>query len=131
MENVEIVRTGFSSLARGDFKSFFAVLDDGVEWVNPPYAVETGTRRGTAEFEEALDRMRASFGDIRLEVHEVFEAGETAVIVTGRWTGEGTGSGVPLENHFASVLTLRGGKVIRYEWFRERAEALEAVGLSS
>lgn len=128
-ENVEIVRSGFSALARGDFKSFFAVLDDGVEWINPPYAVEPGTRRGTAEFQDALDRMRASFGDIRLKIDEVVEAGETVVIVTGHWTGEGTGSGVRLKTPFSSALTLRNGKVVRYEWFREKAEALEAVAL--
>ena len=126
-ENVEVVQSGFSALARGDFESFFSVLDDGVEWVNPPYAVEPGTRRGTAEFREALDRMRASFGGIRLEVDEVVEAGETVVVVTGRWTGEGTGSGVRLETPFSSVLTLRDGKVVRYEWFREKAEALRTI----
>src|SRR5918997_1835453 len=115
-ENVEIVQSGFHALARGDFKSFFSVLDDGVEWVNPPYAVEPGTRRGTAEFREALGRMRATWGDIRLEVDEVVDAGEAVVIVTGRWTGEGAGSGVQLENKFSSLLTLRDGKVIRYEW---------------
>ena len=126
-ENVEIVEIGFGALARGDFKGFFSILDDGVEWVNPSYAVEPGTRRGTGGFREALDRMRASFGDIQLTVDEVVEAGETGVVVTGRWTGEGTGSGVRLETPFSSALTLRDGKVVRYEWFRDKAEALEAT----
>ena len=129
-ENVEIVQGGFSALARGEFESFFSVLDDRVEWVNPPYAVEPGTRRGTAAFREALGRMRASFGGIRLEVDEVVAAGENLVVVTGRWTGEGTSSGVRLENPFSSALTLRNGKVVRYEWFREKAEALAAAGRS-
>ena len=31
--------------------------------------------------------------------------------------------------HFFTLWTLRGGKVIRIESFRERAEALEAAGL--
>jgi ketosteroid isomerase-like protein len=128
-ENVEIVQGAFSALARGDFESFFSVLNDGVEWVNPSYAVEPGTRRGTAEFGEALDRMQASFGGIRVKVDEVVAAGETAVVVTGRWTGEGTGSGVRLETPFSSLLTLRNREVVRYEWFREKAEALEAVEL--
>ena len=73
--------------------------------------------------------MRASFGDILLKADEVVEAGATVVVVTGHWTGEGTASGVRLETPFSSVLTLRNGKVIRYEWFREKAEALEAVAL--
>lgn len=125
---MEIVQAAFSALAQGDFRSFFSSLDESVEWVNPPYAVEPGTRRGTGEFREALGRMGASFGDIRVEVDEVAEAGEDAVIVTGRWSGEGTAGGVRLETPFSSALTLRSGRVVRYEWFREKAEALEAVG---
>ena len=126
-ENVEVVRIGFSALARGDLESFVAILDEAVEWVNPPYAVEPGKRRGTAEFREALGRMRASFGGIRVTVDEVVESGPTAVVVTGSWTGKGTGSGVEVDTPFSSALTLRDGKVIRYEWFRERAEALKAA----
>ena len=126
-DNLQIVQGGFSALARGDTESFLAVLDDGAEWVNPPYAVEPGTKRGTGGFREALDRMQASFGGIRLKVDEVIEASETTVVVTGHWTGTGTAGGVRLETPFSSLLTLRGGKVVRYEWFREKAEALEAV----
>ena len=51
--------------------------------------------------------MQASWGDIRLKVEEVVAAGESAVVVTGRWTGEATSSGVPLETPFSSLLTLR------------------------
>ncbi|HYI37259.1 MAG TPA: nuclear transport factor 2 family protein [Thermoleophilaceae bacterium] len=128
-ENAEIVRDGFNALATGDFESFFALLDNDVEWVNPAYAVEPGTRLGIDEFRGALGRMGASFGNIRVEVDQVTDA-SGKVVVVGRWTGEGTGSGVTLENTFSSVLTLREGKVVRYEWFRTRAEALQAVGLS-
>lgn len=128
-ENVEIVREGFGAVARGDLDSFLAFLHEDVVWVNPAYAVEPGTRRGIGEFREALQRLRAAFGDIRVEVDEVIEAGDDHVVVVGRWTGEGSGSGVPMETAFSSVLTLRDGKVVRYEWFRERAEALEAAGL--
>ena len=127
-DNVEIAQSCFSALERGDLESFLSGLDDSVEWVNPPYAVEPGTRRGTAEFRDALDRMRTSFGGIRLEVDEVVEASESVVIVTGSWTGKGAGSGVRLTTPFSSALTLREGKVVRYEWFRDKSEALKAAG---
>ena len=127
--NVEIVREGFGALACGDFESFFAILDEDVEWVNPAYAVEPGKRLGIGQFRGALGRVGATFGDVRIEVDQVIDAGND-VVVLGRWAGEGTGSGVPLQNTLATVLTLRGGKVVRYAWFRDEAEALEAVGLS-
>jgi ketosteroid isomerase-like protein len=128
-ENVDLVRDGFAALARGDYESFLGLLDEDVEWVNPPYAVEPGTRRGVAEFRAALEKLQASFGDIRPEVLELIDAGDAAVVV-GRWRGEGTGSGVPMEATFASVVTVRHGRVARYQWFRDKAEALDAAGVT-
>ena len=129
LENVEIVQDGFNALGCGDFESFLAMLDRDVEWVNPAYAIEPGTRRGIGEFRDALDRLRASLGDVRPEVLEMIDAGD-GVVVVGRWRGEGAGSGVPIEATFSSVVTVQDSQVVRYEWFRDRAEALEAVGLS-
>ncbi len=128
-ENVELVQDGFSALGRGDFESFLAMLDQEVEWVNPAYAIEPGTRRGIDEFRDALDQLRASFGDVRPEVLEMIDAGD-GVVVVGRWRGEGTGSGLPIEATFASVVTVQDSQIVRYEWFRKKAEALAAVGLS-
>lgn len=78
-----------------------------------------------SEFREAFGRMQAGFRDTRLEIDEVVETDENGVIVTGRWTG--TASGVRLENSFSSTPTLRNCRVVRYEPFRDKAEALEAA----
>ena len=51
-ENVEFVQDGFSALGRGDFESFLAMLGQEVEWVNPAYAIEPGTRRGIDGFRD-------------------------------------------------------------------------------
>jgi ketosteroid isomerase-like protein len=52
------------------------------------------------------------------------------VVVFAAWRGRGKASGVPTEWRFGSVLTLREGRVINIESYREPAEALEAAGLS-
>jgi ketosteroid isomerase-like protein len=52
------------------------------------------------------------------------------VIVVQRQFGTGRESGVPVEFFNAGVYTLRGGKIIRVEYFETRADALEAAGLS-
>ena len=83
-ENVEFVQDCFSALGRGDFESFLAMLGQEVELVNPAYAIELGTRRG--RFRDALDRLRASFGDARPEVLEMIDA-ETVSSLSG--AGEG------------------------------------------
>jgi ketosteroid isomerase-like protein len=43
--------------------------------------------------------------------------------------GRGSGSGVEVENRHGSVWTIRDGKAVRFEWFSEPDEALEAAGL--
>jgi ketosteroid isomerase-like protein len=62
---------------------------------------------------------------------------ETVRAVYERWSegvrqrGIGSTSGVPTEMRYFTLWTFRGRRVIRIESFRERAEALEAAGLSA
>ena len=43
--------------------------------------------------------------------------------------GRGKGSGVGVSEEIFSVWTMRTGKVVRQRMFREKVQALEAVGL--
>jgi ketosteroid isomerase-like protein len=44
--------------------------------------------------------------------------------------GSGSTSGIEIKRRHGSVWTIRDGKAVRFQWFYEPAEALEAVGLS-
>ena len=52
------------------------------------------------------------------------------MVVTARHRGRGRESGVAVDARFYEVYTLRDGKIVRVDEFVERAEALEAAGLS-
>ena len=45
-------------------------------------------------------------------------------------TGQGAGSGIPIEMELAHVICLRGPRIAYVAEFFDRAEALESVGLS-
>jgi ketosteroid isomerase-like protein len=47
-----------------------------------------------------------------------------------RFSGHGAGSGVPIDMELAHVVTVEAGKVRRVEEYTERADGLEAAGLS-
>jgi ketosteroid isomerase-like protein len=47
-----------------------------------------------------------------------------------RQRGRGASSGVAAELEQAHVVTLRGGKIVRFDSYLDRRKALEAVGLS-
>jgi ketosteroid isomerase-like protein len=47
-----------------------------------------------------------------------------------RYRGRGKGSEVPVEGLFFHVVELRDGKFLRVKEYTDKAQALEAVGLS-
>lgn len=44
-------------------------------------------------------------------------------------TARGKLSGVPIDHEIGDLLSLRAGKVVRYDSYWDRAEAMKAVGL--
>jgi ketosteroid isomerase-like protein len=69
------------------------------------------------------------FSAFRVELLEVlFELGNTIVIEV-TFDGIGRGSGADARTTIVQMVTFRGGKVVRVQGFRDRTEALDAVGL--
>jgi hypothetical protein len=59
----------------------------------------------------------------------VLDAGQRVVALT-RERGRGKGSDAQVELQGALVFSLSGGKIAHFQGFLDRAEALEAAGLS-
>jgi ketosteroid isomerase-like protein len=124
--NVEVVRAFYAALNRNDLDAVMALCDDGVEWVNPEGAAESGTRVGAVAFREALQALTAGFVDFRCDIEELDPAGD-AVAVVARSTGRGRLSGIPFEAVQGHLLTLRGGCITSFRWFQTVDELEEAV----
>jgi ketosteroid isomerase-like protein len=123
-ENVEVVRRIYEAWDRkGSAREF---ISEDVEYVNPSYAVEPGTRRGRKSFAVVRD----TYGDFELEVERFIDAGEEEVVVLAEYKGTGRGSGVPVSGEHGYVWTVRDGVAVRFRWFQSHGEALRAVGLS-
>ena len=86
------------------------------------YRGRAGLERYWAEIREDVEEMSLSISDLRASGDRVFFA------VTGR--GRGKRSKVPVEEPIWFVTTLRDGLAVRVETYVDRAEALEAAGLS-
>ena len=54
-ENVEVVRRLYEAWEREGFGVVRELMDPSIEWVNPAYAVEPGTRRGYDGFAAAVE----------------------------------------------------------------------------
>jgi ketosteroid isomerase-like protein len=55
-------------------------------------------------------------------------ADKVAVVI--RYEAEARSSGVRLGGEESALVTLRAGKIVRYEWFHAAGDALKAVGLA-
>jgi ketosteroid isomerase-like protein len=136
-ENVEIVRKGFDALnafMRGELSSEAAaeLLDPNleVEWHDertmPDQPQHLG---GPREFIEFSEQLRSAWDDLTYEPLEFIEASGNRVLTFIRQSGRGRESGVPIVIHFSQLYTVRDGRVCKAEFFRHRADALEAAGL--
>lgn len=123
-DNIELVRRIYAAWNEG----FAGLLDAEIEWVNPPGAVEGGTRRGIQSFTAAARSVSDTFEGSRVDFDEFIDAGDR-VVVLGTLRGRGRGSGVDVERRQGYVWTIRDGKAVRFEWFPEQQQALDAAGL--
>jgi ketosteroid isomerase-like protein len=123
-ENLELIRRIYEVFNRGESASEFIAAD--AEYVNPPYAVEPGIRRGP----QAFSSVRDTYEDFRVEIDELIDAGGGDVVVLGRFTASGPLSGVRLEGEQGYIWTVRDGQAVRFRWFGSHREALEAAGVA-
>ena len=119
--NVDIVRTIYRLWNENEPTRH--LIDPELEYVNPSYAVESGTRRDR----EALGAVREVYPDFRVEPERFVDAGEDVVVIgIARGT---SASGIKAQWRQGYVWTVRDGKAIRFRWFNDPSEALAAVGV--
>jgi ketosteroid isomerase-like protein len=131
-ENVELVRRVYEAHERGDFATVFAAYDPAIEWdVRRMPAVDApleGVHVGHDGVRTFWRGWLAAWETTSFEYEEFIDAGER-VIVPQRQRMRGRASGVEVDVRSTQVWTVRRGKLVRMEFFRTRAEALQAVGL--
>jgi ketosteroid isomerase-like protein len=127
-ENIEVVEQLIAALNARDVDQYLAVCTPDVEYVSPAAEIE-----GVARGEEAL---RATFSAIaewtisfRVAVEKLQALDGDRVLALTRVTVVSQG-GVAADQPSASLYYFAGAKVRRIEVFLNRAEALEAAGLS-
>jgi uncharacterized protein len=128
-ENVEIVRRFIGAFNRGGVEAALPFLDSEIEWNTTGIFVEPGTYRGHEGVVRYLGDVAAEFEDVHTEPEQLFDAGEQ-VVVPVRISGRGRQSGAAVDLTLTMVIVLRDGLVVHIRNYAEKAEALEAAGLS-
>src|SRR6476619_1895742 len=128
-ENVEIMRRQVDAFNRGDRTAWLASLDEAYE-IAPidDWPDARAIRGGEAGWDFYLG-IAQTLSFHRADV-EYVDAGADKVLGHQRHRARGQRSGAGVEVDYWIVTTFREGRILRDEWFADRAEALEAAGLS-
>jgi ketosteroid isomerase-like protein len=129
-DNAQFLRRGYEALHRGDIESFESMSR---ERLDPEFSFHSHWAgrvfRGISGTQEWISDIRETWDDYDQELEEIVDLGDE-VLVVGRASARGSGSGVPVTQEFAVVWTCEGERAIRARSFSSRAEALKTVASS-
>ena len=126
-ENVEVVRraVAFEFSGRGDRTDAEAIFDPNFV-MNP---IEEGPSHGLDAIRDNIEHWKDAWEELEVTAEEFIDAGDR-VLVTLHHLGRGRGSGIEVDARFYELYAVSDGKVVRVDEYADRAEALEAAGLS-
>ncbi len=129
-ENLEIVREMYERRESGDMY-VGEFVDPEIEFVRigseaPDFA---GKWHGTEGLRQATAEYLNVWEDYQFEVERMIDLGDR-VLILERHSARGRRSGANINKDVGTLLTLRDGLIVRWEYYWERDDALEAAGIS-
>ena len=128
-ENVEVVRAHLDARNRRDLMTVLTLWrsDAEIDWSRSRGPLK-GVYRGHRELETFWNEFWSTFEEVQVETHGFTEAGSEVVTSnTAHMLGR---DGIEVIARSNFVYTVGNGQITRLRMFQERAEALEAAGLS-
>ena len=110
----------------------FLAIDPGIEYHPAGDQLPPGidpVAHGCDGYEKVWRQIIDSFEDFHAEPEEALDWGDR-FLVTVRFRGHGSGSGVPIKLSLFQLFKLERGVIVWQKDFNDRAAALEAAGLS-
>jgi ketosteroid isomerase-like protein len=132
-ENVRVVQAAADAFNRDGVDGWLEYFTDDVDHRAAEGAIDDpGPIHGKDAMRAYAEDWVEKLDDVRFEVVEVIDAGDDTVIAVTRGIGrpKGTSAEGELTLSFATVITIRDGKIARGREYWTREEALEAAGLS-
>jgi ketosteroid isomerase-like protein len=130
-QSVEVVRRVTDVMDAEGFEAalpvFLEAAHSDVEWREDPAWPGSAHYRGVEQVRQViLDRMGTL--EFNQQTEELIDVDDKVVVLV-RWVGRGKASGAQGELSMAMVWTVREQAITRVEFYLDRAQALEAVGL--
>jgi ketosteroid isomerase-like protein len=130
-EENKTLRAFFDAFNGMDFDNAVRYLHPEVE-ISPAIGGELDVDsryRGRDAARQLLETISEGAEKNQVEIEDVIDVGENKVLQVELWHAIGR-QGIETPAEIDTVYTFRDGLIIRVDGFRDRAEALEAAGLS-
>ena len=126
-ENIKIVQQLYSAFAKQDINTILGLLSSDVEWGEPenPFNPAGGTRRGHQGFLEWLNIGRQAEEILVLEPRKML-TDDDSVAVVGYMKCRAITTGKTYESDFVHLVTIKAGKVTKFQEFFDTYSAGEA-----
>ena len=127
-ENLRVVQEGYAAFGRGDIRALLNLYTEDVEYVIPgppdiiPYA---GTYRGHDQVAQFFSLLADAVEFEQFEPQQFIAQGDR-VVVLGRNRGRVKATGHSLVEEWAHSITLREGKVTRFQAYNDTAAVVLA-----
>jgi ketosteroid isomerase-like protein len=126
--NVEVVRRAYDAFNRRDLPAALDVFQPDAEWIPYLAGLEEKTYKGRNEIAAMWGEVLTEFSAFRVELSDaLLDLGDT-ILIELTFHGIGRRSGADTRTTIFQVISFRDGRVVRVHGFRDRTEALEAVG---
>ncbi|HEY6637324.1 MAG TPA: nuclear transport factor 2 family protein [Solirubrobacterales bacterium] len=127
--NVKFVLDGYARFNAGEKVPELWFFTPDTEFHAAREDPDSAIHRGIDAVRRQYARWVDAYPDLTVEPLEAKGFGDK-VFLWVRFSGHGGESGIPVEMELAHVITMRDGKAARTVEYFDRAEALEAAGLS-
>ena len=128
-ENVEIVRRIYERLNRGDAEGVVELCDDDFLMDMTERVFNPDTYRGPDGIRRFWEGVRDAWESYHWDVEETRIAGDSVVAML-HCQGQSREGGPGVDWRVAWLWKLRRGRAVFVRFYRQRADALEAAGLS-
>jgi ketosteroid isomerase-like protein len=125
-QSQEQVRAFATAITRNDPDAAVTVCHPEIEFISV-LAVDGRAYVGHRGIRQYFEDIVSAWDEWRVEVHRVVSAPEGRVVIEMTMHARGRESGAPLSEFAAHIWTLRDGKLLRNQLFREPEQAARAA----
>jgi ketosteroid isomerase-like protein len=125
-ENLKVVQAAFEAYFRGDEPAMLERMDSDIIVTQFPEQPDVRPYHGHEGMDQAIAEWTDTWDDYSIEVIDMREVGGH-VLVSLHQRGRGKGSGIDVQGQTYFVLTVRSGKVVRWQMFSSEEQAMEAA----